>query len=206
MERRLRQWKSTTGLTIVGTRTGGGDGGRSAAAHCIAARHKARASRGDRAPPDGFVASSRPSRALRGRPIHPPIHGEASRPDRRRPGGRWLCLGWRRGRRWAAMHTHSTRAFVTRNPGRTRGLALHRTAHEHKDRCRQAEAMLEAMCIFASAEPHDTAAAIPRRPARSQHGHSVTGPHGHRQRAEQAATARAHHGIDHRHLARGGHP
>ena len=147
VERRLRQRESTTGLTIVGARTGGGDGGRSAAAHCIAARHKARASRGDRAPPDGFVASSRPSRALRGRQIHPPIHGEASRPDRRRPGGRWLCLGWLRGRRWAAMHTYSTRAFVTRNPGRTRGLALHRTAHEHKDRCRQAEAMLEAMCI-----------------------------------------------------------
>ena len=27
-----------------------------------------------------------------------------------------------------------------------------------------------------------------------------------RQRAEHAATVRAHHGIDHRHLARGGHP
>ena len=61
-------------------------------------------------------------------------------------------------------------------------------------------------CALPGAEPEDTAAAIPRRPARSQHGHSVTGPHSHRQRAEQAATARAHHGIDHRHLARGGHP
>jgi hypothetical protein len=153
----------------------------------------------------GGVASSRPDVALCGRPIHPPAHGKASRPERRRPGGSWLCIGLHQARRRAAMHKVQHR-FPMHDPRDTHRLALCRSTHERKGRHKEGRCHAGGQCALPGAEPEDTAAAIPGSPTRSQHIDSGMGPHdGSRQRAEQAATARAHHRSGHRHLAGHGH-
>jgi hypothetical protein len=153
----------------------------------------------------GGVASSRPDTALRGRPVHPPAHGKASRHERRRSGGCWLCIGLHQARRRAAMHKVQHR-FPMHDPRDTHRLALCRSTHERKGRHKEGRCHAGGQCALPGAEPEDTAAAIPGSPTRSQHIDSGMGPHdGSRQRAEQAATARAHHRSGHRHLAGHGH-